>query len=162
MVPQPIRNKELGSGRELGNTVSYIPCSSVRQWKLWGRQELAGITYRVKVKSPTEKPGVWTPGGLSAILLRCLLKNACHYHQCPTDQVDERISSEWFLNNKCLHFLLAPGQIPPLNLIFKVEHSLRVSDLALIGLLMSLSIHKPPFQGLFAAKTIILFWVWIY
>lgn len=86
----------------------------------------------------TEEPGVWTPGCLSAILPWRLLKNACHYHQRPTDQVGTRSSSEWFLNNKCLPFLLAPGQIPPLNL----------SDLALSGLLMSLSIHKPPFQGL--------------
>lgn len=52
VVPQPIRNKELDSGRELGSTMRYIPCSSqLGQWRSWGSQKLAKVIYRVKGKA---------------------------------------------------------------------------------------------------------------
>lgn len=59
--------------------------------------------------------------------------SACRFCQHLTDQVDERSSSEWPLNNKCLHFLLAPGHVPPRNLVFKVEHSFELVSLPLLA-----------------------------
>lgn len=52
VVSQPIRNKELDSGRELGSTRRYMPSSSQPgQWRSRGGQELAKVVYRVKGKA---------------------------------------------------------------------------------------------------------------
>lgn len=53
-------------------------------------------------------------------------------------------STEDVLNHTCVHFFLAPGQIHPLSLAFKVELSFTRHDLALVSLWMSLSVHNPP------------------
>lgn len=87
VVPQPIRNKELDSGRELGSTMHYTPCSlQLGQWRSWGRQELAKVIYRVKGKAGLGSQGC----GLQAA---CLPSCCGAYSRMPVSTTTVRLTA---------------------------------------------------------------------
>jgi len=107
-------------------------------WGGGGGETCPGPQSKVTAE-PHREAGLQTLGHPPAILPWSSLKTACLCSQRPTGQVQERNSSEWSLNNQCLHFALAPGQIhptppvPPPNLVFKVKHSCELVTLPVLA-----------------------------
>ena len=139
-----ISDKGLDTERDLGHPRSSKPSSSqLRGWRFLasgggvGGETCPGPQSKVTAE-PHQEAGLQTLGHPPAILPWSSLKTACLCPQCPTGQVQERNSSEWSLNNQCLHFALAPGQIPPPpvpppDLVFKVKHSCELVTLPVLA-----------------------------